>query len=425
MHTSTPPLTNNPASDYRGQPTPSHVIGPPAGIPLRPEPSLGCPNPQGGSSSSLPNAPAPVWDARWSAERQLAISSIKSNTLAKKFNGRDAGFYRRWKADLEREVQGLQYTAGDWLGLLDFRTTGVAKDMVSRALELELEDSDKALNDLWQTLDRRFRSHPQAAMKLLEELKSFELVSAKRPDKLWEYALACQQAEKLMDTAYGQQLRILDFPDAQRLVTERLDEDLWNSWMKKAIKVAAPGDPILFKHFSEWIFTIAETYSNPNFTRNTVYNNSKEKDRLNSGKSSSAFDRSKNLNSRVSPPRNLNSGWRFNTNTDSSASFFATSASSLPNTSSGRTYSVHKIDTEISPLCDWCVDKNLEAPNHYLTECAGFLDSNDEDRYGFVWRKGLCFGCLGSGHLCRNCNRQPKTCSNCKRRHNELIPCGA
>ena len=198
----------------------------------------------------------------------------------------------------------MQYTAGDWLGLLDLRTTGVAKDMVSRALELEMEDPNKALDDLWQTLDRRFRSHPQAAMKLLDELRSFESVSTERPEKLWEFVLACQQAEKLMQTEYSQQLRILDYPDVQRLVTERLDKGLWNSWMKKGIKVASPGSPIPFKHFSEWICLVAETYSNPNFTRNTIYAGPKEKDGLYLGKTPSAFDRSKNLNSPIQPARN-------------------------------------------------------------------------------------------------------------------------
>ena len=89
--------------------------------------------------------------------------------------------------------------------------------------------------------------------------------------KLWEFALACQQAQKLMYTDYGQQLHILDYPDAQRLVTERLDESLWNSWIKRGIKVVSPGDPISFRHFSEWIFTVAETYSNPNFSRKSGY----------------------------------------------------------------------------------------------------------------------------------------------------------
>ena len=200
-------------------------------------------------TSMPPASSGPILDARWSAERQMAISLIKSNTLAKKFNGRDASQYRRWKADLEDEVRGLQYTARDWLGLLESRITGVAKDMVSRALDLEIENPNKALDDLWQTLDRRFRSHHQAAMKLLEELRSFEIVSTKRPEKLWEFALACQQTEKLMETEYGRQLRILDYPDTQRLVTERMDEGFWNSWMKKGIKVAFPGDPIPFKHF--------------------------------------------------------------------------------------------------------------------------------------------------------------------------------
>ena len=53
----------------------------------------------------------PNVDARWSAERQIAVSQIKSITTAYKFDGQDAVKYRRWKADLEDEVRGLRYTS--------------------------------------------------------------------------------------------------------------------------------------------------------------------------------------------------------------------------------------------------------------------------------------------------------------------------
>ena len=154
-------------------------------------------------------------ESRWSAEKQLAISSIKSNTLAKKFDGIDASGYRRWKASLEDELRDLKLTSRVWLEILELRTVKVANDMVKRAQEMEVEDPDAALEYLWEVFDRRFRSHPQAAIKLLTVLQSFPPVSIKQPDNLWAFALACQQAATLMTTEQGKQLGILDFPDAQ------------------------------------------------------------------------------------------------------------------------------------------------------------------------------------------------------------------
>ena len=131
VHTSSPFMTEDPKSDYKGPPTPSRVFGQSfTGIPLRSGPGLDRPTPREESSSSSSNATAPVRDARWSAERQMAVSMIKSNTIATRFNGRDAVQYRRWKADLEDEVKELNYTAREWLGLLDTRTLAVANDMV-------------------------------------------------------------------------------------------------------------------------------------------------------------------------------------------------------------------------------------------------------------------------------------------------------
>ena len=124
------------------------------------------------------------------------------------------------------ELRDLRLNSSVWFEILELRTVKVANDMVKRAQEMEVEDPDAALEYLWEVFDRRFRSHPQAAMELLTELQSFSAVSIKQPDNLLAFVLACQQAEKLMASEQGKHLGIPDFPDAQRLVTERLNDQL-------------------------------------------------------------------------------------------------------------------------------------------------------------------------------------------------------
>lgn len=232
--------------------------------------------------SKLQNSPSQndrFSESRWSAEKQLAISSIKSNTLAKKFDGIDASAYRRWRASLEDELRDLRLSSRVWLEILELRTASVANDMVKRAQDMEMEDPDAALEYLWEVFDRRFKSHPQAVMKLLRELQNFSKISVEQPDYLWVFALACQQAEKLMTTEQGKPLGILDYPDAQLSVTEKLDRKLWDRWMRYGSEASAyAGAPIPFKRFAEWIFRIAETYSDPNFIRKSIYTPRPKKD---------------------------------------------------------------------------------------------------------------------------------------------------
>lgn len=50
-----------------------------------------------------------------------------------------------------------------------------------------------------------------------------------------------------MTTEYGPQFGILDFQDAKRLVTERLDSKVWDRSVRFGKSIAFPGDPIPFQ----------------------------------------------------------------------------------------------------------------------------------------------------------------------------------
>ena len=139
-------------------------------------------------------------ESKWSAEKQLALSNIKANTLAKKFDGIDASAYRRWKASLEDGLRDLRLTSRVWLGILELRMVKVANDMGKRAQEIEAGDPNAALECLLEVFERRFRFHPQTAMKLLSKLQRFPIVSFKQPDNLCAFALASKQAGRLIVT---------------------------------------------------------------------------------------------------------------------------------------------------------------------------------------------------------------------------------
>ncbi|XP_062610192.1 uncharacterized protein LOC134271972 [Saccostrea cucullata] len=54
--------------------------------------------------------------------------------------------------------------------------------------------------------------------------------------------------------------------------------------------------------------------------------------------------------------------------------------------------------------------------NHELDDCKQFLAKSLEGRKQYAKQKGLCFGCLHSGHLSRKC-RQRKRCKTCSKFH--------
>ena len=349
-------------------------------------------------------------DLNLAANRQLAWAQIKADMRAPRFTGLDPSVYKRWKVSLENEVRSLEITSVMWLELLALRTTGIAHEMVRRSDDTAADNPDEALVFVWGLFDSRFKSHPKAAEKLLMEFQQYSRVSSDDHDTLWRFAMACQQASMLMDTEQGRELTILNYPKAQIQVTGCLAPALWEKWKNYAYKYTEDqNESIPFKQFCDWILRLVKKQTHPDFERGAS---------MFSGKGNFNSAGKFNKEPYKEPRSSASSNWPRQSPTEIASAL-------APNTSSGRMYSVHKIDTEISPLCAWCADKNLEASNHYLKECAEFLGSSDEDRYSFVWKKGLCFGCLESGHLCRNCNRQPKPCSNCKRRHNELISCGA
>ena len=118
------------------------------------------------------------------ANRQLAWAQIKSNTRAPKFDGMDPSKYKRWKVSMENEVRDLEISSVQWLELLALRSEGMVAEVVKRSEDMVADNPDDALAFVWRSLDRRFKSHPVAAEKLLIELQQFPLVSPENPNNL-------------------------------------------------------------------------------------------------------------------------------------------------------------------------------------------------------------------------------------------------
>ena len=58
---------------------------------------------------------------------------------------------------------------------------------------------------------------------------------------------------------------------------------------------------------------------------------------------------------------------------------------------------------------------------HVTEKCATLLKLKPDDRVLCLKRRGLCFGCLGGGHIIRDCRRGRPRCATCKKNHSTAL----
>lgn len=234
---------------------------------------------------------------------------------------------------------------------------------------------------------------------------------------------------------------------------------------------AYPGAPIPFKRFADWIFRIAETYSDPNFARKTIYTTyPKDEDPSLAPKDLPGLMNRAATDQRANVPNTpyFNRGyvkpsipWRSSQTSSSPGPSIRPKDGSPPDSSSrnvgfvtgGATTfkttgkypdsvwkgselsTILEID-EYSPIDSstressrleiehWCAYCSFSKEiSHSIHEYPSFRKLSQQERQAFVRDQQLCFGCLMKGHLVGNCPTKPTRCNSCRRIHNDLIGC--
>ena len=153
---------------------------------------------------------------------------------------------------MEREVEGLDLSSGEWLELLSIRTTGKAKNIVDRAENLGTDNDELTVAFIWDELERQFHAHPQVGRQLLQQLQTQQQATTKNPDNLCEFASLCRQASLLRKTPQGTDLVALETPFTQTTITGRLDSDLRKQWKDFVLRTVGKGT-IPFATLTDWI----------------------------------------------------------------------------------------------------------------------------------------------------------------------------
>jgi len=80
------------------------------------------------------------------------------------------------------------------------------------------------------------------------------------------------------------------------------------------------------------------------------------------------------------------------------------------------TYKFSPIDNKIEPLlCKYC-----QVPNHDVINCISFSKLSYSNKLEYVYRCGLCYSCLSSGHTSQTC-LQKLTCEKCNKLHPTIL----
>ena len=195
----------------------------------------------------------------YSVNRQLALSSLKSNTRAIKFDGKDKASYSPWKVAIELETEGLFLSDAEWLEILQLRTAGIALELVKEGRKLALINPSKAVQFIWDKFNKRYGKKCQLATDVLKRLQSFPTVSMKHRENLYRFSDLCDEALILSTTEEGKSLIALDCEDMQKTVVSRLDEKLRMKWGEKSAKIErhSPSGTVLFQDFCQWLDEIA------------------------------------------------------------------------------------------------------------------------------------------------------------------------
>ena len=164
---------------------------------------------------------------------------------------------------IEREVEGIDLAAGEWLELLTIRTTGKAKEVVDEASNLGT-DNERTVAYIWKEFELQYQAKQQPGQQLLQQLQAYPEITLEDTDRLNKFARLCRQASMLAETNQGTDLAALNTPYTQLMVTGRLDNNLREKW-KAYAKNTVGKDAIPFDTFTSWISDIAEDLSDPRF----------------------------------------------------------------------------------------------------------------------------------------------------------------
>ena len=281
------------------------------------------------------------------------------------FDG-DVMHYPSFQRAFEARIARRSEDPGEMLYYLDQHVTGKAKELVRSAMHLE---PAAAYREAWRLLERRYGCPTRVAHSYIERVASWPPVKASVAllDDFSIFLVGCKNA---MQNIPG--LEELDNPQIMKTVVEKLPSNMQERWRRVAHHITqTEARRLKFEDLVEFVDKEAAIARDPVFGREE--------------------------------PKEAHGG-RMTSSNVTKRSSFATSAQSTA-----------AMDSSRGPRrCYFC-----NGP-HLLHICDSLSQRSMEERTAFVRDRGLCFGCLGAGHVISQCRRR-SICRVCNGRHVTLF----
>lgn len=259
--------------------------------------------------------------------------------------------------------------------LLQF-TFGEAHKIVLGYSNLPAEIGYKAV---CEEFNERYGEPDLIAQAYVKKVMEWPLIKADNAKALDEFAIflrECQYAVENVEAA-----GVLEYSENLKAIIKKLPYYLHEKWRNMVYEIKAKKGFVKFEHLVTLVRKEAKKATDPVYGRDILNNQNTDK------------KSSKPLNHRTTPNYN-NNGKAFVTNVTENNPV--------------------KYGVAFTKPCIYC------AGQHSLDTCENVTKLTLTERYTFLKSKGLCFGCLKSGHYKGDCRRK-STCEQCKNYHPNIL----
>ncbi|XP_061793005.1 uncharacterized protein [Nerophis lumbriciformis] len=277
------------------------------------------------------------------------------------FNG-DPIKYKDWKMSFQLLIERKNIPVAEKIYYLQKYVGGPARKAVESYFLLGTE---MAYRTAWNTLEERYGSPFVIAKAFRDKLSAWPRIGTKDNVELRAFSDFLKGCEVAMLQIKNLQI-LNDCYENQRMLS-KLPDWLTARWNRKVVEIEDQcGSFPTFSHFVNFVEKEARIACNPVTSLSALKANDSEKEK-------------------AKTPMTRNVG--------------------------ARTLTCSTEEKTDTLKCEFC-----ERSNHNILTCRKFIEKENAAKVQFVKDKGLCFGCLKSGHISKKCEKR-SICNTCKGKH--------
>lgn len=304
----------------------------------------------------------------------LAIPVFKGDPLDYQF------FIRVFEHAIEKRTDNSK----DRLHFLEQFTAGQPQDLVRSCQYMPL---DRGYLEAKRLLKRHFGDEYTIATAYLDKAINWPSIKVEDAESLISFSLFLNSCLNAMNSV--DYLEELDHPVNMKAIIAKLPYKLKEKWRSKAFDLQEQrGRRVRFADLVHFVDNQAQVLSHP------VFGNLKEVAQISRGSFQSA------QLPRSSMVKRSKSG-------------LVTSVSPMTKPAGGSVPDVQFVKDQ-RKLCLFC------SGAHKLDSCCQFNKKAHKEKLEFLKKKGVCFGCLESGHMSKGCSQRLK-CQVCSLKHPTVL----